>query len=270
MADVLAPYHIEEMVPVGLNVREAIACNWKVVTDAFQEGYHIQGTHPELIGSVDLSKERCTFFGDHAVATVPFGGAELAQLGFQQEVEAIRTLPPANFPGLAAVLPRFEELVEARGADGAAARGLLQQATRDTLTRKGLDVSGLTDTQMSDYLFCMLFPNVFLQILAGEATVIMALPDPDGDPNKCIWQVSVYLWLPPDQRAEQRAELVEIAEGDHFPYFLALEQDFDQMQRQQNGLRNSALKYMSLTKQELRVAHYHWALDSWVEGSAGS
>jgi phenylpropionate dioxygenase-like ring-hydroxylating dioxygenase large terminal subunit len=271
MADVLAPYHIEGMVPVGLHVREAVECNWKVVTDAFQEGYHIPGTHPELIGSVDLAKERCTFFGDHAVATVPFGGPHLADLGFEEEAEAIRALPPANFPGLAAVLPRFEELVGS--ADRSAevtARALLQRAMRETLTQRGLDVSSLTDNQMSDYLFCMLFPNVFLQLIAGEATVIMALPDPGGDPNKCLWQVSVYLWLPPEQRKEQRAELVEVADGDHFPYFLALEQDFHQMQRQQTGLRNEALGYMNLTKQELRVAHYHWALDSWVGGPTRS
>src|SRR5438094_35436 len=154
MADVLAPYHIEEMVPVGLNVREAIDCNWKVVTDAFQEGYHIQGTHPELIGSVDLAKERCAFFGDHAVATVPFVGPQLAGLGFAEEAEAIRSLPPANFPGLAAGLPRFEELIDGRHG-GASARALLQQATRDTRTGQGLDVSDLTDAQMSEYFFCM-------------------------------------------------------------------------------------------------------------------
>jgi hypothetical protein len=42
------------------------------------------------------------------------------------------------------------------------------------------------------------------------------------------------------------------------------------MERQQEGLRNSTLKYMALTKQEPKVAHFHSALDSWLAGDARS
>ena len=51
--ELLAPYRLEEMVPFGLNVRESIRCNWKVIMDAFQEGYHVQGIHPELVPAMD-------------------------------------------------------------------------------------------------------------------------------------------------------------------------------------------------------------------------
>jgi phenylpropionate dioxygenase-like ring-hydroxylating dioxygenase large terminal subunit len=273
MADLLAPYHVEDMVPVGLNVRESLDCNWKVVMDAFQEGYHIQGVHPELIPAMDESKERYRFFGDHSVATAPFGASNMAAFGAEQAVDAIRELP-ATFPGVAEVLPRFETLVDAhRGQDGAiafpegvTARGLLQQATRDTLTARGLDVSGLTDMQMSDNQFHLLFPNFFMTIRAGEATVIISTPHPDGDPNRCHWLVTNYMWLPPEQRASQRAELLDVPEGEHFQYFLALEQDYEQMQRQQNGLRQRGLDHMTLTRQEVRLAYYHSILDSWVDG----
>ena len=50
---------------------ESLECNWKVVMDAFQEGYHIQGVHPELVQVTDESKERYRFFGEHSVATLP-------------------------------------------------------------------------------------------------------------------------------------------------------------------------------------------------------
>jgi phenylpropionate dioxygenase-like ring-hydroxylating dioxygenase large terminal subunit len=271
-AEQLAVYRLEEMVPVGLNVREALNCNWKVVIDAFQEGYHIHGVHPELISSVDLAKERCSFFGDHGAATVPFGMRNAAELGPDAEADMISALPEANFPGMAEVLPRFDQLVAAhRGADGRLAlpagltpRALLQQATRETLTAKGLDVGALTDNQMSDYQFWLVFPNVFVQVRAGEATVISVAPHAK-DPERCAWHVAVYLWLPPEQRAGQRADLIEVPEGEHFPYFLALEQDWEQMQRQQEGLRNRGLGYMTLTRQEARVAHFHSALDSWLE-----
>ncbi len=271
VAGLLAPYKLEEMIPIGLNRREPLECNWKVVMDAFQEGYHIQAVHPELISAMDESQERYAFFGDHSVATGPFGAANLEDFGPEQQADSIRGLP-ATFPSVTEVLPRFEEMLnEHRSADGTltfpegvTGRILLQQATRDTLTGKGLDVSKLTDIQMSDNHFHLVFPNLFMTIRAGEATVIISTPHESGDPGRCYWQVMGLMWLPPEQRAAAREPLHEVKEGEHEPYFLALEQDYDQMQAQQRGLRNSGLTEMALTRQEVRLAYYHSALDSWV------
>jgi hypothetical protein len=173
---------------------------------------------------------------------------------------------------MAKVLPRFDEMADAyRGADGKLnlpdsvnARTLLQQATREILTAGGLDVSELTDIQMSDNQFHLIFPNLFITIRAGEATAIISMPHPDGNPNRCVWHSASYQWLKPEDRAGQRAPLVEIAEGEHEPYFLALEQDYVQMQNQQRGLRNRSLKEMVLTRQEVRLAHFHAVLDKWL------
>ena len=272
VADLLEPYKLDEMVPVALNVRETVECNWKIVMDAFQEGYHVQAVHPELIKAMDESKERYGFFGDHSVATGPFGDANMDNFGPEKQVESVHYLP-STFPGVAAVLPRFDELVEQyRQPDGSLGfppdvngRLILQQATRDVLTDRGLDVSQLTDIQMSDNHFHLVFPNLFMTIRAGEATVIISLPHPDGDPNRCIWHVMNLQWLPAAERREKREPLLQIAEDDHFPYFLALEQDYEQMARQQIGLRNSTLTELALTRQEVRLAHYHAALDSWVK-----
>ena len=270
--ELLAPYRLEEMIPYGLNVRESIRCNWKVIMDAFQEGYHIQGVHPELVPAMDESKERYRFMGDHSVATAPFGAANLADADPEQQIAAIRNLP-ATFPGVAEVLPRFDELIDGyrdtsgvlRFSEGTTPRGLLQQAMRDVLVGKGLDVSGLTDNQLSDNQFWILFPNFFMTIHAGEATVIVALPHADGDPNRCYWHVMNLQWFPPEERAERRTELTVVPEGEHYSYFLALEQDFEQMERQQKGLRQIAQKYLALTRQEVRLAHYHAAIESWLE-----
>jgi Ring hydroxylating alpha subunit (catalytic domain)/Rieske [2Fe-2S] domain len=273
VAALLAPYRLEEMIPVGLNRREPLECNWKVVMDAFQEGYHIQAVHPELISAMDESQERYAFFGDHSVATGPFGAANLEDFGPDSQADSIRGLP-ATFPSVTEVLPRFEQLLDAHRAgdgtltfpEGVTGRLLLQQATRDTLTGKGLDVDGLTDIQMSDNHFHLVFPNLFMTIRAGEATVIISMPHESGDPNRCHWQVMGLMWLPSQQRAAAREPLHEAAEGAHEPYFLALEQDYDQMQRQQSGLRNAGLKFMALTRQEVRLAWYHAVLDSWTHG----
>ncbi len=269
---VLEAFHIEEMVPVGMNVGETISCNWKVVMDAFSESYHVQAVHPELIPVMDLSEERYRRFGWHGATKVPFDGTD-ESVAPEDQVEAFRRIPKPNFPGLVDVFPRFEELVatyrNSVGSlsfpQGVTGRSLFQQAVREDLTRKGLDVSDLTDNQMSDFEFWSLFPNVFIQSRAGESTVIITRPHPNGDPNRCSWLVANYIWLPPEEREKQRAQMTEIGEGEHVPYFLALEQDFSQMEDQQRGLRNSGLKYMRLTRQEPRVAQFHTVLDSWLE-----
>lgn len=258
--------------PVGINVRERIDCNWKVILDAFGEGYHTQGVHPELVGMVDLSKERFHNCGDHGISTVPFGEPDLDSVSSEEAIERFLAIPTTHFSGFKTVLPQFAAMVdEYRDADGTlrlpeglAPRQLLQEAARIAHTKAGLDVSALTDRQMIDYQFWLLFPNVFMQICTGEATIIIADPDPDNDPHRCYWRVMTLQWLRPEERAAQRTELRDIPEDEHFPYFLALEQDYRQMPLQQKGLRNRSLTELVLTRQEPRVAHFHSALDQWV------
>ncbi|MGY1994407.1 aromatic ring-hydroxylating oxygenase subunit alpha [Mycolicibacterium fortuitum] len=269
VATMLAPYHLDEMVTV-LDVTEAIDCNWKVVLDAFQEGYHINGIHPQLLRviNIDPATSRYRFFDQHSVSMAPFDvvGATPAQ-----QVDGIMDLPE-TFPSTVAVLPRFQELVAEyrlddgtlHFPDGVSARTLLQQATRDTLSDMGLDVSGLTDAQMSDNHGWVLFPNFFMTIRAGEATIIMALPHPDGDPNRCIWRVASYMWLPDEMKAAFTAEPIVVEEAGSYKYFAALQQDYEQMPRQQIGLRNTALEHMALVKEEVVIAHFHSVVDRYL------
>ena len=66
---------------------------------------------------MDESKERYSFFGDHSVATAPFGAANLAAFGPESQVE--RSGSAADIPRCSEVLPRFEGLLEVyRSAEG--------------------------------------------------------------------------------------------------------------------------------------------------------
>lgn len=274
VAEYLAPYRLEEMVPLGLNVREDLDCNWKVVVDAFQEGYHIQGIHPQMgdVISIDPTKERYNFIGDHHLVVSPF---EVRADGFtpEQEVEGIRTRLPATYHGAAEVMPHFEKLVAAYRnkngkldfPEGVTAHILLQKATRETLACNGLDVSGLNDHQMTDHYGWLLFPNFFLSVRAGEATSVVPVPHPDGDPNKCIWNVTRYGWLPEEQREASRAALVEVDEPGSYPYFLVLQQDYEQAPQQQRGLRNRGLKYITLGQEEVCIAKFHREVDKYLQ-----
>ncbi len=276
--DYLEPYKLEEMVPAGMDVIEELECNWKVVIDAFQEGYHIQGVHPQMghVISVDPSEERYNFIGDHHLVVSPFK-VIFEGVTLEQQVEALRLRLPATYHGAAEILPHFEKLlddyIDTDGKitlpEGVTLHTLLQGATRKTMTLKGLDVSGLSDEQLSDHYGWFLFPNFFFSVRAGEGTLIVPTPHPGGDPNRCIWHVTRLVWLPPEQREAARAELVEVEEPGTYPYFEVLQQDYDQVTRVQRGLRNSGLKYMTLVREEAAVAKFHREVDKYIKCGAG-
>lgn len=70
---ILAPYHLELMSTV-MNVSEPLDCNWKVVMDAFNEGYHVNGVHPQLLAVLNIQPEttRYNFYENHSIAMAPF------------------------------------------------------------------------------------------------------------------------------------------------------------------------------------------------------
>ena len=47
-------------------------------------------------------------------------------------------------------------------------------------------------------------------------------------------------------------------------YFEALQQDYDQMPRQQLGLRNKTLQYLHLAREEVNVARFHMVVDKYM------
>lgn len=95
VAQLLAPYHLDEMVTV-MNVREPLDCNWKVVMDAFEEGYHIDGIHPQLLRVIDIdpATQRYRFFTDHCVGVARF---EVRGASAEKQIEGIMELPE-TFP----------------------------------------------------------------------------------------------------------------------------------------------------------------------------
>ncbi len=109
----LEPYRLDEMTTV-MDVQESIECNWKVVMDAFEEGYHINGIHPQLLTvlNIDPTTSRYRFFDNHSVAVAPF---EVQGASAEKQVEG--SSASRDFPGTAAVIPRFQELVAALPRD---------------------------------------------------------------------------------------------------------------------------------------------------------
>ena len=75
------------------------------------------------------------------------------------------------------------------------------------------------------------------------------------------------MWLPEEYKDALKADHIEVKEPGDFKYFLALQQDYEQMPRQQIGLRNARLDHMSLVKEEVVIAHYHSVVDRYLAGA---
>ena len=61
----LAPYHLEQM-RFRSSLTTIIAANWKAVVDAFNEGYHVQGMHPQILPWTDDVSIEYEQFDTHA------------------------------------------------------------------------------------------------------------------------------------------------------------------------------------------------------------
>ncbi len=115
----------------------------------------------------------------------------------EHQVDGITDLPE-TFPSTVAVIPCFQELVaEYRGDDrslnfpgGHRPHAAAEGDARNTLTARDLRHQRADGAQMSDNHGWAWFPNFFMTIRARRAHIIMSLPHPDGDPNRCIWHVS--------------------------------------------------------------------------------
>ena len=53
--------------------RTMVDCNWKVVADGFSETYHVQGIHPEMLGSMDDINTPQRLWEHHGVSYQQYG-----------------------------------------------------------------------------------------------------------------------------------------------------------------------------------------------------
>ena len=109
MVELLAPYQLEEMVPVDGCPREP-RLQLEGGDGCLPEGYHIEGIHPRAAAShrARRSEEPLRLLRRSGVAIAPFEVRQCRRLRPERQIEGIRELP-ATFPGVAEVLPRIRE-----------------------------------------------------------------------------------------------------------------------------------------------------------------
>ncbi|MBA3743289.1 aromatic ring-hydroxylating dioxygenase subunit alpha [Sporichthya sp.] len=296
-------YHLDKLVPVGLNVRTPSSCNWKVAVEAFLELYHLPAVHPQVISMVDDRNPLFEEFDTHNLMIIPMATPS-PKLGESFPVEETlrnyfgvpdgaldrpddeRNLDraavvdksdkrskggvangdyfmPSDLSNPIAIFDQFRDADGNLDITNAELKIVLARFFRGVAEAKGVDFSSLTDRQMVDDWHYFIFPNVVINVTAASFLMYRFTPD-WSDPNKCIVELVSYEWvLDPEQASAVRAPVRAFGELEE-SLGLLMDQDFYQMPRVHKGMQSGSIDELILGNQEVRIAHFHSVLNRYL------
>lgn len=266
----LAGHHLEQM---RLRARRTVVlpANWKAVVDAFNEGYHVQAAHAQTLPWVDDVAIEYEQFATHArYGRLPGARRELRpspRLGLQPEEYDEAKILRGLVAGLGgAFLGEEKALVEEVIAAPRGERSLLetfQERRRALLAARGLDVSGLSNDQMTSAEDFLCFPNLVGPVYPGSAILFRVRPN-GLDPHSAIKDTWVLAW--PEKNWTLPANEV-IADWSAKKWDPITQQDYTNLAGVQIGMRSRGCTDLRLNpRQEANVLHMHRVIDRYLAG----
>lgn len=248
----LGPYQFEKMAR-DRHVTVEWDCNWKASVDAFNESYHVQGIHPQLLWHLDDLDIQIDTYGRHNRYLIKF--ATLSP----------RINRPPDIP------PGIKHLMKEGGMDPADYYGRvtdvrhdLQQFKREHAAEQGKDYSRLHDAQLTDDFHYLIFPNITMNVHADDYWIFRQRPHAT-DPNKCFFDIWTFKLVPEGEEWPELPEFKQFKHGEK-SIGLVLDQDAANLPGVQKGMNSKGFRGLWLGKQELRIRHFHKVLDDYVYG----
>jgi len=273
---VLGPYEYDKM-RFRLYASFKVPCNWKVGLEAFDEGYHVAATHPQLLENIGDDSTRSYPQGRHGMFMYPYERAPFGQRSprlARPPIADLREGIVAHFDMLNRQLPVLYSL-----RDGSAARRLLTEAKaddapgaligkvlqfqREAAVAEGAGWPALTPEQMmragTDW---HIFPNMITLPYPDGVIVYRSRPDGD-DPNSCIYDVWGLERYAPG--AEPSLKRLFFHGKDDWrgvgSVSIILEQDFLNMEQVQMGMKSYGFPgNRTSPMQETSISNMHRAL----------
>jgi phenylpropionate dioxygenase-like ring-hydroxylating dioxygenase large terminal subunit len=267
----LARYRMDEM-RLRATLTTIIDANWKAVVDAFNEGYHVQGLHRQILPWTDDVGIAYEQFERHAhYGRLPGARRELRpspRLGLAPEDVDEGEILAGLVAGLGgAFLAEERAAVEQLRATGPPPGMTLLEAYQrrrmEVLGGRGFDLSGFSPDLMTsaDDVFC--FPNVVGPIYPGSAILFRVRPY-GRDPNRSIKDTWVLEWREPGN-ASRPAKKQFFADWRERDWGEITEQDYTNLANVQRGMRSSGWDGARLNpRQEGNVLHMHRVIDRYL------
>lgn len=251
----LEAYNLHKMVQTR-DITVEWNCNWKTSVDAFNETYHVQGIHPQLLWYLHDLDVQIDCYGRHNRYLIPFGT-------FSPRVRKPPSIPEP-----------IKTLMKGAGMDPADYDGPISQIRRDVQQHKrafgalqGKDYSRLNDDQLTDDYHYLIFPNLSLNVHADDFWIFRQRPHAQ-DPDRMYYDIMTYELVPDGQDWPARAEHKQWKHGDK-SIGLVLDQDAENLPSVQAGMHSKGFKGLWIGAQELRIRHFHKVLDDYLYGPQG-
>lgn len=259
MADIIEPYRYDRMYRWRA-MTTTLDANWKNVVDAFTENYHARTVHPESTPFVDYANPAVVLVDDHSLNVSPFGMPDSLTYGEPPDMED--------------TLDAMEWSLAAFGEDTAAVGVLremkdlepgprLRQTLLNLMTagyaQAGMDMTGLTDSQLVDNWHLHIFPNTLINQYSFGYWMFRVRPINTEHTAFDMW----YAHRVPDgTHVPPPVELKNIPQGE--PCGPVMDQDFSNIPHQQLGQKSPALKGLRLSSIEARCTHMHQVIDRYL------
>jgi nitrite reductase/ring-hydroxylating ferredoxin subunit len=267
----LARYRMDEM-RLRATLTTIIDANWKAVVDAFNEGYHVQGLHRQILPWTDDVGIAYEQFERHAhYGRLPGARRELRpspRLGLAPEDVDEGEILAGLVAGLGgAFLAEERAAVEQLRASGPPPGTTLLEAYQrrrmEVLGARGFDVSGFSPDLMTSADDVLCFPNVVGPIYPGSAILFRVRPY-GRDPNRSIKDTWVLEWREPGS-ASRPAKKQFFADWHERDWGEITEQDYTNLANVQRGMRSSGWDGARLNpRQEGNVLHMHRVIDRYL------
>jgi phenylpropionate dioxygenase-like ring-hydroxylating dioxygenase large terminal subunit len=266
----LGPYHFDQM-KFRSYLTTVIPANWKAVVDAFNEAYHVQTGHEQVLPWTDDVSIVYEPLGTHAhYGRLPGARRKLQpspRLGLTDEEFDEGEVLAAMVANLGGAFLKDEKAIvaELRAANlpPGSLLGAFQDRRMELLASRGFDVSGLEPDQMTSADDIYLFPNMVGPVYPGSAILFRARPD-GHDPDRTIMDTWVLAWPDPEREwtMPTRHWYADWHERDWGPITT---QDYENLGRVQLGMKSSGFEGLRLNpRQEANLLHMHRVLDRYM------
>jgi phenylpropionate dioxygenase-like ring-hydroxylating dioxygenase large terminal subunit len=266
----LAPYRLEDMRFRSYRTT-VLPANWKAVIDAFNEGYHVQGLHPQILPWTDDVSIEYEQFRTHAhYGRLPQARRRLQpspRLAIADDDVDEAAILGGLVAGLGGAFLKEERALVDELVGAGLPRGELlpafQRRRVELLAARGFDVDGFDVEQMTSADDVYWFPNMVGPVYPGSALLFRVRPN-GLDPDSAIKDTWVLEWPNADAppRALERKFYADWTERD---WGLITHQDYENIGRVQQGMKSRGFDGLRCNpRQESNIVHMHRVIDRFL------